>query len=373
MSVKLNKKTGKWEFCFDLGKNPITGKRKQIRRRGFVSKDVAVKAYVEVKSEILGDAFVDISSMKYEQFMDEYWEERKISLQSSTYETHTIFYKKHIQPRLGKIKLQGIRHTQIQRTINELVSEKYSPETVHLIYRIMNASFKKAILLKLIKENPCSGATLPKRNRREMNIWSLDQVNYFLQEAPHVTRVTRCLIGFQIGLLAGLRQGEILALRWKDIDFEKGIIYIRQTLTQSAEIKNGAKNNSSVRSLTIPNRLLEELKIHRKLIDFEKVNCKLNYQDHDLVLPTRYGAPMIPRNFRKEFYNITKYLNLPKIRFHDLRHTHATLLIEQNINVKLIADRLGHTDIETTLNTYSHVLPNMQRSVSDKLDEIIKF
>ncbi|MGX2959478.1 tyrosine-type recombinase/integrase [Peribacillus sp. JNUCC 23] len=373
MAVKLNKKTGKWEFSFDLPKNPITGKRKQIRRRGFVSKEVAVKAYVDAKSEVLGESFVDLSSMRYEQFMDEYLQERKISLQTSTYETHLIFYEKHIQPRLGKMKLQDIKHMQIQRIINELVDEKYSPETVHLIYRIMYGSLKKAVLIKLIKDNPCTGATLPKKHKREMSIWTLEEVNYFLQEAPHVTRVTRCLIGFQLGLLAGLRQGEILGLRWKDIDFDKGIIYIRQTLTQSAEIKSGAKNKSSIRSLTIPNRLLTELKIHRKLIDYEKSNCNIRYQDNDLVLPTRYGAPMIPRNFRKEFYNLTDHLDLPRIRFHDTRHTHASLLIQQNVNVKLIADRLGHKDIETTLNTYSHVLPDMQRSVSDKLDEIIKY
>jgi integrase len=232
---------------------------------------------------------------------------------------------------------------------------------------------KKAVLRKLIKDNPCVGISLPKKLRREISVWTLDQVNFFLREARHVTRVTRCLIGFQLGLLAGLRQGEILGLRWKDIDFEKGIIYIRQIVTQSGEIKAGAKNNTSIRSITIPNNLLNELKLHRKLIEREKSNCNIKYRENDLILPTRHCAPMIPRNFRKEFYKLTDHLNLPRIRFHDTRHTHATLLIQQNVNVKLIADRLGHVNIQTTLNTYSHVLPDMQRSVSNKIDEIIDF
>ncbi len=96
-----------------------------------------------------------------------------------------------------------------------------------------------------------------------------------------------------------------------------------------------------------------------------------DYEDNDLVICTRTGKPMIPRNLCKEFYNLTEKLGLPKIRFHDLRHTHATMLIQQNVNVKLIADRLGHSDIETTLNTYIHVFPDMQKSVSEKLDKIM--
>lgn len=373
MSVKLNKKTGKWEFCFNAGVNPLTGKRKQIRRRGFETKGEAIDAYAIAKSGILEDSFLEVSNMTYGIFMENYFKERQVVLQRSTFETHLLFYKNNIKPSFGMMKMQHVSHIHVQTFINGLVAEGYSSNTVHSIFRVLYGSFKKGQLMKIVRENPCQGASLPKRGRREMNIWSLDQVNYFLQEAPHVMRVTRCLIGFELGLLAGLRQGEILGLRWKDIDFVNRTIYVRQTVTQAGEIKGGAKNDSSVRSLTIPERLAEELQKHRKLIELEKSRCRTGYRDNDLVLPTRDGSPMNPRNFRKEFYNLTEYLDLPKIRFHDTRHTHATLLIEQNVNVKLIAERLGHTDIQTTLNTYSHVLPNMQKVVSDKLDAILDF
>lgn len=169
-----------------------------------------------------------------------------------------------------------------------------------------------------------------------------------------------------------MRQGEIMGMRWKDIDMEAQIIYIRQTLTQDAEIKYGAKNDSSVRSIHISNKLISELKAHRKRVIAEKLLLGQDYNDFDLVICTQSGKPMIPRNFRKEFYNLTEKIDLPKIRFHDLRHTHATMLIQQNVNVKLISERLGHAEIGTTLNTYSHVLPNMQKTVSDELDKIIE-
>lgn len=374
MTIKFNEKTEKWEFCFDVGRSPLTGKRKQIRRRGFATKGEAIDAFAKVKAEVLEGDFLDINTITYERFMDDYFEERKISLQRSTFETHSIYYQNCIKPRFGKLKLQDINNFHIQKFINELATKsEFSARTIHLIHRIMYSSFKKAKIRKIVKENPCENITLPKPPKREMNVWSLEQVNYFLREAPYVQRVTRCLIGFQLGLLAGLRQGEILGLRWKDVDFKNHLLYVRQVVTQKGEIRTGAKNDGSIRSISIPKRLIQELESHREQIEWEKARCRIPYCDNDLVLPTRDGSPMIPRNFRKEFYNLTERLDLPKIRFHDTRHTHATLLIAQNVNVKLIAERLGHTDIETTLNTYSHVIPNMQKPISDKLDEILDF
>lgn len=137
-------------------------------------------------------------------------------------------------------------------------------------------------------------------------------------------------------------------------------------------MKYGAKNKSSMRTIHIPNILVEELKSHRQLIDYEKSKAGDKYIDLDLVLPSKYGNPLDQRSIRRSFYHVTEKLGLARIRFHDLRHTHATLLIQQNVNVKLISERLGHSDIGTTLNTYSHVLPEMQRTISEKLDDIFK-
>lgn len=129
-------------------------------------------------------------------------------------------------------------------------------------------------------------------------------MNFFIKEAKKIKRLIRCHIGFLISIFTGMRQGEILGLRWKDIDFEAQIIFVRQTLTQNAEIKAGAKNEISVRSIHIPSKLVDELKIYRKQIVQEKPLHGQSYHDNDLVVSTRDGKPMIPRNFRKEFYNL---------------------------------------------------------------------
>lgn len=371
-SITKNKKTGKWDFIFNSRINPMTGKRKQIRRRGFESKRQAIEAMTKLKAEILQDEYLELSMMTYERYMEEWLQERKNILQESTFEIHSMYYRIVIKPRLGQLKLQQISPIHIQKFVNELVSGKhYSEHTIHLIFRIVSASLKKAKILKLIKDNPTIEITLPKIKKRDMSIWTLEQVNSFIDITNNMSKLTRYFIGFLISIYTGMRQGEILGLRWQDIDFDSQIIFIRQTLTQKATLKSGAKNTTSVRSIHAPSKLLEKLKAHRKLILQEKLLLGSKYQDNDLVICTGSGKPIIPRNFRKEFYNLTDKVGLPKIRFHDLRHSHATILIQQNVNVKLISERLGHSDIETTLNTYSHVLPDMQKSVSDKLNEII--
>ncbi|MFU2014794.1 tyrosine-type recombinase/integrase [Peribacillus butanolivorans] len=371
-SINKNKQTGKWDFIFNSGIDPMTGKRKQIRRRGFESKRSALEEMTKLRAEVLENEFQDLTKMTYESYMEEWFQERKNTLQKATFEIHSIYYRNFIKPKLGQLKVQQIAPIQIQKFINELVNEtSYSEHTIHLIFRIVSASLKKAKVLKLIKHNPADGITLPKIKKREMSIWSLKQVNQFISESININRLTRCYIGFLISIFTGMRQGEILGLRWKDVDFETQTIFVRQTLTQNAEIKSGAKNEASVRSIHIPSKLVDELRTHRKQIWEEKLLLDSNYRDLDLIICTKSGNPMIPRNFRKEFYNLTEKIGLPKIRFHDLRHTHATILIQQNVNVKLISERLGHADIETTLNTYSHALPDMQKSVSDKLDKII--
>ncbi|MCM3675019.1 site-specific integrase [Peribacillus simplex] len=371
-SITQNKKTGKWDFVFNSGIDSLTGKRKQIRRRGFDSKRDANDELTRLKAEVLENEFLDLTKMNYCEYMEEWFQERKSRLQISTFEIHSIFYRNVINPRLGHLKLQKIAPIHIQKFVNDLVNEtSYSEHTIHLIYRIVSASLKKAKVLKLIKDNPSTGITLPKIKRKEISVWSIEHVNFFISEAKNKKRLTRCHIGFLMSIFTGMRQGEILGLRWKDIDFETQTIFVKQTLTQNAEIKAGAKNKSSIRSIHIPSKLVDELRTHRKQILEEKLLLGSNYRDLDLIICTKSGNPMIPRNFRKEFYNLTEKIGLPKIRFHDLRHTHATILIQQNVNVKLISERLGHADIETTLNTYSHVLPDMQKSVSDKLDKII--
>ncbi|MGI2709009.1 MULTISPECIES: site-specific integrase [Bacillus cereus group] len=371
-SIKQNKQTGKWDFIFNIAKDPMTGKRRQVRRRGFSSKREAEEEMVKLKAEVLNNEFISTSKMTYRTYMNQWFKEREFSIQESTYEMNLGYYKNIIQPRLGHLDLQQMTPVLLQNFVSNLVSEKrYSSYTIHLIFRIVSVSLKKAKILKLIKEDPTVGITLPKLPKKEIKVWTIEEVNFFLQESKKLDALTRHFIAFSIAIQTGMRQGEILGLRWQDIDFENGIIYVRQTITRAAKVKSGAKNASSIRSIHIPTGLIEELKERKQRIDLERLLAGDKYQDFDLVVCTQEGKPILPRNLRVAFHSLSDKLGLPYIRFHDLRHTHATILIQRNVNVKLIADRLGHTDIQTTLNTYSHVIPDMQKSVAEEIAKVI--
>jgi integrase len=369
-SVKENKKTGKYDIVFDIGKDPETGKRRQIKRRGFICKKEAEQALVKLKAEYLNDEHLKISSMTYGEFLDQFLEDRKSQLAKSSYVTNLRYNRSMIKPYLGHLKIQEITTLHLQRYASKLVENpRFSEATIHSAFRYIRTSFKRALALKLIKENPTTNVILPKITKKELRVWTLDELNYFLSTIKEEKYKTRYNIIYYVAALTGLRQGEILGLRWKDIDLENNLIKVRQTLTLG-ELKYGAKNNSSVRTIHIPNILVEELKQHRQLLEYEKTNYKYKYVDLGLALPSRHGTPMMPRNLLKAFHAIVEKTGLPRIRFHDFRHTHATLLLQQGINIKLISERLGHAKIQTTLSTYSHVLPEMQRTISDKLDEV---
>ncbi|KZE04180.1 Integrase [Bacillus mycoides] len=371
-TVSKNKNTDKWDFVFAI-KDPLTGKRKQIRRRGFATKREANKEMTLLKAEYLNDDFLKLSHMSYTVFMEQWFKERQNQLQKATFRANYTHYLNIIKPRLGHLKMKEITTMHLQHYINTLIEEgHYSRGTINLTFSFIRTSLKRAKTLKLIKDNPAVDVVLPRVSKSEMEVWAIDQVDYFLKESKKMKNVTRFYISFSIALLTGMRQGEILGLRWKDVDLVNNLIYIRQTLSERGELKYGAKNKTSIRTVHIPQILVKELESHKYFIEYEKEKVGDKYTDLDLVLPSKYGKPLDSRSIRRSFYNVTEKLGLPRIRFHDLRHTHATLLIQQNVNVKLISERLGHADIGTTLNTYSHVLPDMQRSVAEKLDEVFE-
>lgn len=177
---------------------------------------------------------------------------------------------------------------------------------------------------------------------------------------------------FHMALVTGMRQGELLGLRWKDVDLEKGHLIISQTLSHDGKtFLLGGKTKSSLRKILSPTSTIAKLKKHRAAVLKEKLSQGEEYNDNDLVMCTSFGTPINPANVRKSSNALIKKAAVPKIRFHDLRHTHATLLLAKGVNVKEISERLGHSKIKITLDTYSHVLPTMQEDAVNKIEEIL--
>lgn len=169
-----------------------------------------------------------------------------------------------------------------------------------------------------------------------------------------------------------MRQSEILGLRWKDIDFDDAVLHVHQTLSHDGKkLYQDTKTKSSKRTISLIDWTLAILKDQRKKYKKQKLAAGADYKDHDLVICTKIGTPINPRNLLRTFYSLMKKADVPKIRFHDLRHTVARLMLSRNINPKVVKEILGHSDIRVTLDTYSHVLPSVHKETAKQYGSML--
>ncbi len=179
-------------------------------------------------------------------------------------------------------------------------------------------------------------------------------------------------IVYSIAINTGMRQGEILGLPWKNIDFEKGIIHVNQTLANyGTEIVTTTKNDSSRRSIAIPKELVKELREYKHEQNKAIIKLGALYENNGLVNASEKGTPLSPNNLRRNFNLYIAKAKVNKIRFHDLRHTHASLLLKDGTNPKIIAERLGHANTRMTLDRYSHLFPNLQAETAEQFGRIL--
>ncbi|MED0671623.1 site-specific integrase [Aneurinibacillus aneurinilyticus] len=163
--------------------------------------------------------------------------------------------------------------------------------------------------------------------------------------------------------MTGMRQGEILGLSWKDVDLDKGLLYVTQTLPHNGKnIIVGAKTKTSIRSVALSSSTIKALKEHQNNTDTNPSG---------LVVCSTTGTPVNPANLRREWLKLIKLAEVPQIRFHDLRHTHASLMLKQGEHIKVVSERLGHSKIQMTLDTYTHIMPNMQKEAASRFDNLI--
>ncbi|NSL68290.1 site-specific integrase [Bacillus toyonensis] len=367
-SIKRNKQTGKWDFVIDIGNDPVTGKRKQKRKRGFSTKKEAEKALTTLLQELNEGSYIAPEKTTLSVFAAEWFIERKAHVAGNTIKSNRSLYFIHIEPFLGHFKVQDLNPILLQRFVNNLNADsQLSPGSIRKVLLLLKLMMKKAQSLKLIKENPVTHISLPREIKKEMLVWDLKQISYFIQHSKR----NRYYTAYLIAIFTGMRKGEILGLRWKDVDFDKKIIYVRQIFdAASKEFKIGAKTSAGVRSIHIPENLIVQLKKELKRVLENKIKQGEGYNDNDLVICTKFGNPIDGPTLSKRFKKHVERIGLPVIRFHDLRHTHVTMLIQQNVNVKVISERVGHSSIQITLNQYSHVLPSMQQEVANKLDNL---
>ena len=375
MKGHVTKKGNRWYYVLDVGTDPKTGKRKQKWFSGFNTKREAERAMAKKIAEIMlkGD-YVEPKRIPFRNLLKD-WLEYHVKHRTSpkTMETYKYLISRHIVPQIGDLAIDKLSPYHLQKLYSDLLDhekdagKKLSKTTVHHIHRICYGALKWAVQMRMIPHNVAENVTPPQRNKQEIKTWTQEEVNRFLEEAKKEWLYPL----FFVAVATGLRRGELLGLKWGDVDLDQGTLSIRRTVQRTGAgliVREQTKTDNSRRTVSISPATVELLNKHQRK---QAEQLKLLGKKSDFVFTNTLGNILEPRKVNQVFDRIIRRAGLPKIRFHDLRHTHATLLLQQGVHPKIVSERLGHANIGITMDIYSHVIPSMQRKAAKMFDQIL--
>lgn len=304
-------------------------------------------------------------------FLDEWLESMRSNLKETSWQDYHWVIDSQIKPWLGRIRLRDLRARHIQAFYNRQSKQGVSQHTQRKIHAILHKSFKQATRWDMIPANPAASVDRPKQKRVEMTAWTEEQARSFLSgvhESRHVNL-------YFLAIATGLRQGELLGLQWKDVDWEGSRLQIQrqvQRIKGKGLVFTEPKSRAGRRSVVLGPSSMARLRAQRKLQEANRAFAGKRWDEHDLIFASAKGTPLDQSNVVMDFKAHLRRLGLPEIRFHDLRHTAATIMLHEGIPSKVVQERLGHSQISVTLDTYSHVLPSMQEEAAVKIDELLE-
>ena len=366
------RKDGRWEGRYTAGYDPVTGKA--------ISRNVLGKTQAEVKEKLArameetkGLDIVKAGEYTVGKWLDVWFEYyAKIKVRPSSHKTYEGYIKNHIKPNIGNIPLTKLTTLDLQKLYQQLLTggrvdrlesqnqpKGLSAKTVRNLNQIISSAMKLAIEQKLIAHNPADGCALPRVEYKEMKTLPTEQLAAFLAEA----KKTGVYEMYYLDLATGMRRGELLGLKWEDIDFEHGVIHIRRQVARL----NGAvqeaplKTKNSYRNISVGADAVELLNQKKK-----QDNGKSVY-----VFPNPNGGPIAPDSVLHMLHRVPDRAGLPHIRFHDLRHTFATLALQNGVDIKTVSGMLGHFSAGFTLDTYAHVTTAAQREAARTMEGVL--
>jgi integrase len=307
------------------------------------------------------------------EFLLERWlPTKKMAVRVSTYASYRGLVERHVVPALGHVQIQQLSADRLDRFYADLVSQGLATKTVRNIHVLLHRALTDATRKNLVPRNVADAADPPKLNRadrEEMKTWTPEQLREFF--AGITTH--RLAAAYILAATTGMRRGEVLGVRWRDIDFKARRLHVQQTvLTVEYQIIIGRpKTLRGERKIALDDQTIQVLQSHRAAQRREKQLLGDGYQDHGLVFAREDGTPVHPDYFSQTFDRTVKRLGLPKIRLHDLRHTHATLGLAAGVHVKVISDRLGHATTSFTQDVYMHAIPAVEEDAADQIAHLV--
>jgi integrase len=367
MRGSISKHGKTYRVIYDVG---TKSKRVQKTKGGFKSKKEAQEFLNKVLIDINEGTYKEPSKEPFSSFIHEWFEKSyKRSVEETTAETRWDSLKIHVIPYFGTIPINQITTRMLDDFYNDKLDEGLSPKTVREFHNLVRKAFSQAVKWSLLKNNPALDATPPKVPKRKFDPWTKEETKKFLNVAKENKNETI----FESFVFTGGRRGEMLGLKWPDIDFENGKIRIVRSLARTRKrglFLKDVKTPSSRRQISISPYLVEKLLNHKAMQETQKKMLGEHYNDQGMVFCTYDGNFKDPRNLLREFNRYIKKAGVPKITLHDLRHLHATLLMINGENPKVVSERLGHSDVGVTLDLYSHVTSDLQEGAANRFEDM---
>jgi integrase len=366
--MSISRKNKRWYVLVEVPAGP-DGKRRRRGVGGFKTKREAKAAEAEALRRIRDGMFVEPSRLTVGAYLTEMWLPSMGSqVRATTLGGYRHNVRAYIVPRLGDIPLQRLTTARVGAFYGELVASggrsgrPLSPKTVRYVHTTLRRALRDAVADGLMVRNVAAQARPPRARRVEMHTWTAAQVGTFLASV----REDRVYAAWLLLATLGLRRGELLGLRWADVDLTTGRIAIRHTLVMvdGKPAMAEPKTAKGRRSLTLAPEVLEAVRVHRAHQAAERLSWGADYTDSGLVITTEDGRPMHPETLSDLFVRQARRAGLPQIRLHDLRHSVASILLARGVHPKVVSEQLGHATIALTLDTYSHVIPSLQQEAA---------
>jgi len=367
-SIYQRKSDGKWVGVLHIGYD-VDGKR---RRRVFYG-----ERRPDVSSQLTAaqrkvDEGLPLPSerLTVAAFLVRWLATIKPALRPNTYRRYEQFVRMHISPALGRITLTKLTPDQLQELYAAKLEAGLSPTTVRHLHAAAHKALKQATRWGLVARNVATVVEVPRMVRHEMATLTPEEAQRVIEAA----RGERLGAVYTLALTTGMRRGELLGLRWRDVDLERGAVQVRASLQWTKEGPAFAepKTERSRRQITLAKIAIDTLRAHRLAQAEERLRRGPAWEDNDLVFANEVGRPVYPNNMvRRSFEPLLKRAGVRRVRFHDLRHSAATLLLAEGVHPKIVSEMLGHSQIAMTLDLYSHVTPTMQRQAADAMDVVL--
>lgn len=344
-------------------KDPETGLSKQKWISGFATKEEAKSARDKARTEARTGVFVSPTKITVQEHFEAWWEIKKEKVKPTTAENYRFILDRYILPKLGTQLLKDLTSVKIEKMLIELIQE-HSESTVRLVSITLSQGLERAVKDRLLPLNPAKGIERPKGKKRIVTPYTSNELRNLLGELES----HRLFAFFRLLAYTGARRGEVLALRWSDLDFEKATLSISKNRTRIGKMvieQDSTKGGDGKRIVQLDSETLRLVKDHRRRQIEERMKAGSLWQEANYIFTQENGLPLDPSTPYQLFKRTAKRLGLRSESLHSIRHLHATELLNSGVGVHLVKDRLGHSDISTTLRIYAHIRPEQKQEVAD--------